>query len=127
MGAIGGSVESVDVGGRLYAVAADAEGTRDIGGFTNEVVSNGDGSTRTIKTRKPWKMDGLSLEIDDDQTGQEYLQNIADGKIDVAMSFTMVSGKVYQGSGTVAGDLQASTQNATAPLNFSGPGKLTQQ
>ncbi len=127
MGAIGGSVESVEVAGRTFPVAADADGTRDLGGFTNENQPNGDGSSRKIMTRKNWKLNGLSLEIDDDRNDQEYLQSKANEKGYFPLTFTFVSNAVYQGVGTIEGDLQASSQSATAPLNFGGPGQLTQQ
>ena len=127
MSAIGGSVESAEINGRTFPVAADADGTRDLGGFTNENQANGDGSSRKIMTRKTWKLNGLSLEIDDDRNDQEFLQEVANQKGYVAMAFTFVSGAVYQGTGTIEGDLQASSQSATAPLNFGGPKTLTQQ
>lgn len=127
MPAIGGSVESVEIRGRTFAVAADADATRDIGGFTNEVMANGNGTARLIKTRKPWKIDGLSLAIDDIRGDHEFLQEIADGHEFVDMSVTFANGLTYQGSGTVAGDLGTSSQSATGALSLSGEGTLTQQ
>ena len=51
--AIGGSIESVSIGGRPFTVASDADATRDLGGYTSETRANGDGTTRDILTRKP--------------------------------------------------------------------------
>ncbi len=44
MAAVGGSIESVTLDGRTFAVAADAEAQRKLGGFENEVQANGDGT-----------------------------------------------------------------------------------
>jgi len=125
--AIGGSIESITLAGRTFGVAADADSNRDIGGFSNEVLANGDGTARQIKTRKPWKLDGLALVVDDTRGDLEFLQDIADASADVPVTVSYVSGKVYQGTGTISGDLQASSQSATAPVTLSGPGKLTPQ
>ena len=60
MAAIGGSIQEVALQGRTFAVAADAESQRKLGGFENEVQPNGDGMTaRLIKTRVTWMLDGL--------------------------------------------------------------------
>jgi hypothetical protein len=125
--ATGGSIESVGIGGRTFSVAADADSNRKLGGFTNEVQSNGDGTARTIKTAEPWMVDGLQLNIDDLASDQEYLQDIADAKDFVPMDITYVSGVVYEGRGTITGDLQAGSQSTTGTVVLSGPQKLTQQ
>ena len=77
MAAVGGSIESITLDGRNFAVAADAEAQRKLGGFENEVQSNGDGTARLIKTRVPLSLDGLTLEIDDDRADQEFLQELS--------------------------------------------------
>ena len=46
MTAVGGPVESVNIDGRYFAVAADADIGRELGGFTNENQPNGDGTAR---------------------------------------------------------------------------------
>ena len=77
MPAVGGSIESVNLSGREFAVAADAEAQRKLGGFENEVQANGDGTARLIKTRVPLSLDGLTIEIDDDRGDQEFLQDFS--------------------------------------------------
>lgn len=126
MAAVGGSAESVAVAGRLFPVAADADITRKLGGFENEIQANGDGTARIVMTRTPWNLSGISLEIDDNRGDQEYLQDIADGKKFVSIEVTFCSGVTFRGQGTVSGELATSSMNATAPLTFSGPGKLEQ-
>lgn len=77
MPAIGGSIESVSLDGRNFAVAADAEAQRKLGGFENEVQANGDGNARLIKTRVPLSIDGLTIEVDDDRGDHEFLQDLS--------------------------------------------------
>jgi len=127
MAAVGGPIESVSIRGRLFPVAADADATRKLGGFENEVQPNGDGSARMVKSRIAWMVDGLSLAIDHDRADQEFLKEIADGKDWVPITVTYASGHTYQGKGTVSGEFGANSQNATAPVTLSGPGELTQQ
>lgn len=127
MSATGGSIESVSIGGRIFAVAADADGSRKLGGFSKELAANGNGTARTIMTRVNWEIGGLTLSIDNDQGDHEYLQGIADSKANVAISATEASGITWQGTGTITGDLAGSTMNATCPVTLGGPGKLTQQ
>ncbi len=127
MTAVGGSIESVSIRGRLFPVASDADVTRKLGGFETEVQANGDGTARIVKSRVPWSVDGLSIEINDDRADHEFLQEITGGNDFVAISITFASGVVYQGRGVVSGELGASSQNATAGITLSGPGELTQQ
>lgn len=124
---IGGSIESVSIDNQLYAVAADADATMSLGGFSNEVQPNGNGTARIIKTRVPWSLTGLSLAIDDDANNQEALQTIADGNIYVPVTIRMASGVVYQGSGTITDNIERSTQSATVTVSLSGQGSLSQQ
>lgn len=125
--AIGGSIIGVTIKNRPFVVAADGDAGRDPGGWKNEVQSNGDGSARLIKTRKPWQIDGLSLQIADGQADLEFLQSVADMLDWVDMTVTEASGLTYQGKGTIAGDIKRSSQNATGDITFSGPGRLLQQ
>jgi hypothetical protein len=129
MAAVGGSIESVSIAGRTFAVAADAEGNRSLGGFSNEVQANGDGSARQVKTRNPWEVSGLTLVVDDDRGDHEFLQDVADGSGFEAVAITFASGSTYQGEGTLSGGemIQFNTQNSTADVTLSGPGKMTAQ
>ena len=124
---IGGSIENVSVDNQLYAVAADADATMSLGGFSNEVQPNGNGTARIIKTRIPWTISGLTLAVDDDAANQEALQTIADGNIYVPITIRMASGVTYQGTGTITDNIERSTQSATVTVSFSGQGSLTQQ
>jgi hypothetical protein len=127
MTAVGGPIESVNVGGRYFAVAADADAGRQLGGFVNETQENGDGTGRLIKTRKKWMIDGLTLAIDDLLEDQEYLQLKADENGYFPVNFTFASGSVYGGTGQIEDELKFGNAGATVPVTFGGPGKLTAQ
>ena len=127
MPAIGGSIESVSFDGRSFAVAADAEAQRKLGGFENEVQANGDGTARLLKTRVPLSIDGLTVEVDDDRGDHEFLQELSDRNDFWPLTITYASGSTYQGSAQIVGEMQASSQNATAAVSLSGPGTLTKQ
>lgn len=127
MAAIGGSIESVSLEGRIFGVASDADVSRKLGGFENEILSNGDGTARTIKTRVPWDLSGLTVEIDDDRGDLEFLQELANRTDYFAIDVTYASGITYQASGQLSGEIVASSQSATAEINLSGGGELTKQ
>jgi hypothetical protein len=126
MTAVGGSIESVGINGRLFPAAADADVSRKLGGFEVEVQANGDGTARKIKTRVPWLLDAVALGIDDDRGDQEFLQDIADSNEFAAIEITLANGVTFMGEGTVSGEIQGSTQSGTVTVALSGPGKLTQ-
>jgi hypothetical protein len=127
MPATGGSIESVSLSGREFAVAADAEAQRKLGGFENEVQANGNGTARLIKTRVPLSLDGLTIEIDDSRGDQEFLQDLADLNDYWPLGITYASGITYQGTAQIVGENPASSQSATAAISLMGPGRLTKQ
>ena len=124
---VGGSIESVTLDGRNFAVASDAESNRKIGGFENEAQPNGDGSVRFVKTRVAWSLDGLTVDVDDARGDHEFLQELSDRNTNFPVAITYASGAVYQGTGQIVGEMQASSQNATAAVALMGPGILTKQ
>ncbi len=127
MTAIGGPVESVEIDGRYFTVAADADSNRELGGKTNENQPNGDGTARQIKTIKTWKIDGLTLSVDDLLEDQEYLQDKSDQAGYYPITITYSSGAVFGGTGSLEDELKFSNSGATVPVTLGGPGKLTQQ
>jgi len=127
MAGVGGSIEAISIKGRIFSVAADAEAQRKLGGFENEVQANGDGTARIIKTRVPLSIDGLTVGIDDDRGDHEFLQDFYNDKDYSVITITYASGVTYQGSAIGVGELQASSQNATAAVSLMGPGTLTKQ
>lgn len=127
MAAVGGSIESLTLNGREFPVAADAEAQRKLGGFENDVLANGDGSAREIKTRVPLSISGITLETDDSRGDHEFLQEFADTPGFKPIAITYASGITYQGSAQIVEEMQVSSQNTTAAISLKGPGKLTKQ
>ena len=127
MSAVGGSIESVTLDGQTFAVAADSEAQRNLGGFGNEVQANGNGTVRLIKSRKPWSITGLSIEVDDVRGDDEDLQALQNRKTVFPIAIQFASGVIYQGVGQIVGDNQTSSQSATKSIDLMGPGELTPQ
>jgi hypothetical protein len=125
--AVGGSVQSLTISGRNFAVAADSDVNRKLGGFENEMEANGDGTVREIKTRVPWALTDADVVIDDANEDQEFLQLHADSIGFVPITITMADGSIYQGSGKVTGENPMSAQSAKATIGIQGEGKLTKQ
>jgi hypothetical protein len=98
-----------------------------LGGFENEVQSNGDGTARIVKTRVPWGLSGLMVETNDARSDLEFLKEIADGQDFVTITITMASGITYQGVGQIVDEVQRSTQSATSSVGFMGQGSLSKQ
>ena len=120
MAFVGGPVQEISINGRTFSVAEDADVTLDLGGFSNEVQMNGNGTSRVIKTRKPGMLESVTVAIDKDNEDQEFLQDIADGSDLVDVSITFCDGNIYYGQSIITGDLKSSSKNATAEIQFSG-------
>ena len=127
MASVGGSIENISISGRLFAIASDSDSNRSLGGFTNTVEANGDGSARIIKTRVPFILDGLSVTVDDTRGDQEFLQELANAPEFFPITITYASGETWQGNSQITGELQFSSQNSTVALSLSGQGNLTKQ
>ena len=69
----------------------------------------------------------MQLSIDDDAGDHDFLQELADINDFFPVTATYASGSIWQGSAQITGELQFSSQNATASVNLSGTGKMTKQ
>jgi hypothetical protein len=127
MSTTGGSVISISLNGRQFAVPTDADFTIKLGGFENETQANGDGSTRKIKTRVPWGITGAQVSTDDSQQDHEYIQGLADSDSPIDVVAELASGALYTGKGEINGELQRTTQNTVTQFDLMGAGKLKQQ
>lgn len=123
--ATGGSIESVSLAGRVFAVAADADTQRKLGGWENEVQMNGDGSGRLIKTRVAAQFAGLQLSVDDARGDDEFLTEIKNGRDFVPGVVTYASGQSYSGLLQIVGEYVYNSQASTATVDLHGPGSLT--
>ena len=127
MVAIGGSIEQVSLDGRIYAVPADVDTGRKLGGVENEYQANGDGTGRLIKTKVGWGIDGLLVQIDDTSDDEDFLLTLAKKKGFVAVTVTFASGAVRQGTGQIVGENPTASQAATKAISLMGPGELKLQ
>jgi hypothetical protein len=125
MTAVGGSIIEFSFAGRIFAVPADNDAQIKLGGFTNEAQANGNSTSRLIKTRVPLGIDGLLVEINHSNGDLEFLQDAANLKTFQDFAVTLADDTVYSGLGQITGDFQGSTQNATAPINLMGTGRMT--
>lgn len=127
MAAVGGSIESISIDGRNFAVASDADVERKLGGYENEVQPNGNLTARLIKTAVTWMLGGLQVEIDENRGDQQFLQDRADSNAFLDCTITFASGVTYNGAGQITDELTFSSQSSTASVSMNGQGRLTQQ
>ena len=126
MPAVGGPLESVTINGRTFSVAQDSGVTMDLGGDTNSIEMNGDGTGRFIKERRPFLNESINVEIDHDRDDLQFLKTIQQGKETVPVSMTLVEGSVYSGAGIITDPVVLATDKATAEIKLSGT-DLTKQ
>ena len=127
MAVVGGPIESVNLNGREFPVAEDAESQRKLGGWEIEVKAFGNGDARIIKTRVPLSVDGLAVGIDDSREDSEYLQDLTDLNYFFPVAITYASGVTYQATAQISGEFSTSSKESTSTIALSGPGKLTKQ
>lgn len=127
MTAVGGSLQSVSLNGRIFSITADADASRKIGGWENEVEANGDGTARIIKTRVPLSMEGLVLSIDESRGDAEYLQDLQNFKDFFPIAITYASGVTWMAAAIVTGEVPVSSQSSTAEISLKGPGVFTRR
>jgi hypothetical protein len=127
MAAIGGSIEEITLDDRPFTLAADSEAARILGGYENEVLPNGNRTSRLIKKIKQGGFDGMRLSCDNDRGDQEYVQDLANAKRFFRMHLTGTDGTVYQGRCQITGDIQYDYQTATLTVNLMFDGVITQQ
>ena len=127
MPAVGGPIIDLNLLGRPMSVAEDSEVTIQLGGDNNDVLMNGDGTGRLIKTLMPWTADGITIKNDHEKEDHEFVQNSANRRTFGAITIGLASGAVLQGDGQIVGEIAASSKNATVAFSLKGTGSLTQQ
>lgn len=118
--ATGGSIESVSYAGREFSVAADSDAGIKIGGFENEVQSNGNATFRLIKTRVPGQLGPLDVDIDHSRGDLLWLQERVNSKKFEVTTVTLADGTTYQAATQIIGEFPTSTMNTTVALTFAG-------
>lgn len=124
MAAIAGPAKTISISGREFRVVGDADIGRQLGGFTKERLPNGDGSSRQRMTPIPWALTGISVEVDNDNEDQEFLEAVKDSPDDVPIVITYSDDSSYSGLGSIDGELSYSNNNAAASFDLKGSGKL---
>lgn len=127
MTAIAGPIESIGLDGQPFAVLADADTTRKLGGSENATQMNGDGTATLVKTKVGWSLTGLNVSIDDTNGDAEALQALQDRNDFFPITITYVSGVTYQGTGQLLGEGGFSNSTSAAALELGGGGILTPQ
>ena len=127
MSALGGSVVEVSLDSRLFAPGADDDAKIAIGGKTNDVSPNGNGTAVLVQTITPASVENINLAIDHDKGDLEALQALADRPSFWPFAVTLADGTTWQGRAQIT-DLPAlSTKSARADVKFKFEGKLTRQ
>lgn len=116
----GGSIESITIKGRRFAVDAEADMELNLGGFINEVKPNGDGSSRTIKSRRLAMAKGGALSVDNDRGDNEFLQEVANETSGVDVDITLVDGTVYSGNMSISGEFSYKTKDSLCEIELTG-------
>lgn len=124
MGAVGGPPETLSLNGREFRCTGDADVSRELGGHTATYESNGDGSTRKIMVPVPWSLGGVSIEIDSDNSDQEYINDVKNSQDDVDVLISYTDGSSYTARGGIDGEAPYSNSSASATFDLKGPGKL---
>lgn len=115
------------VGDGSFFVKSGEDTTFDPGGFRNEDDANGvagDGSMITKKNRVRWMFEG-PLAWDMNTSNEiESLREIAESPLDADFTIEHINGTVWGGTGTVVGDIQGATQDASIPIKLAGGNRL---
>lgn len=114
---------SEKLGSKTFAVKGGEDVTHDLGGYTSELLINGNGTGHKKLTTKPWMIEGLQLDTTNEGS-IEFLQSIADNAETDTFVWSGISGDVYKGKGTLTGDLKASKTEGYTTVTLSGVGRL---
>ena len=116
----GGSIVSVTINGRYFPVDKDADASLNLGGYTNEKKSNGDGTSRNVKTYRLASIKGLVLSMDNDRGDNEFIQDAANQLNDFDADATLVDGTVYSGFMQIEGEPEYKTMDSTCEIELKG-------
>lgn len=116
----GGPIESITLKGRRFAVDAESDLDLNLGGFTNEVKPNGDGSQRIVKSRRLASVKGGALAVDNDRSDNEFLQEVADETTGVDTDVTLVDGTVYSGTMAISNEFIYKTMDGICEVELTG-------
>jgi hypothetical protein len=127
MAKVGGSAKECSIDGRIFTPDAAAEVTIKLGGVVNEVLPNGDGTSRLKQTVTPGAVEGLVVGIDHDQGDLQHLQKVQKGKKFVPFSITLMDDNTYQGEVQITDMPGVNAMSASAELAIMANGEITKQ
>ncbi|WP_432631798.1 hypothetical protein [Brachyspira sp.] len=120
MAAVGGPIRDVTIEGRTFQVDGENEVEMFLGGWTNEVVANGDGSARLIKSPKAGQANKLPLVIDDSRGDEAFIQEIMNRHEFIKISFTDINEHVYAGEMQLVGDAMTNKRTMIKEIDLQG-------
>lgn len=119
---IAGSIRSVSIDSKTYAVDGEADPSISPG-FSVDLKGNGDGSTRKIITTKPWSITGLKVAIPN-AAAHDHLKKVARSPDLVAIVLEKSDGTYEQGVGTITGEVKYNPKDGTAEIDLGGEKEL---
>ena len=117
---IAGPFESHTLNGRRFTCDAEDDAKWKLGGKSNEVKPNGDGTSRVVQSRKVDSIEGISLVIDFDNGDDEFLQDLKNSGKMFDYSGTANDGAVFAGSVQIVDDIELSFKEGTATVSLQG-------
>lgn len=128
----GGDIEEVRVthptlGSRVFFAKAAEDNDYDLGGFRNEDDENmidGSGELIVKKNRKRGYLQ-VVLSIDQDvREDDKFLNDIAESTDLADWTWSVVTGRVYGGKGTIVGDIQPNQNASTCSIKVAFGGRV---
>ena len=113
-----GTLKSLSMNARSFAVPDDCDVNIDYGGYENEVKRNGDGSDRQVKSMKPGGVSGCQVVGGDDVL--DYLSGIKQQNEFADMALELVDGRQFSGRVQITGQLQESSMNGVISFDLAG-------
>jgi hypothetical protein len=122
MGAVrAGDIRQLTIGGREIDIkGGDANVNIDLGGYSNEVGINGNGSVHNTQRRKIAGFSDCPVSVDDVRQDLEYLQGLSDAGRETDVTMTLASGVTYRGALIPVGDIVKATGDGTLTLEMRG-------
>jgi hypothetical protein len=115
-----GPFESHTLAGRRFSPDAEDDIQMQLGGKSNEVLPNGDGTVRVQQSRVPASLEGANLTFDPENGDVEFLQELRDKGDLFDYSGTTNDGTIYAGSMQITGDLKFSFKEGKVSITLKG-------
>jgi hypothetical protein len=117
---VAGPFESHTLAGRRFAPDAEDAVQMELGGKSNDVVPNGDGTFRTKQSRVVASIEGVNLTFDPDNGDDEYLQDLRNKGVPFDYSGTANDGTIYIGSMQITNDLKFDFKEGKVSVTLKG-------